>query len=224
MALPEILHESSIDAAADLLRRYYQETFKGGQPRAGSRYDGWAGGGDEPEVVDTFTPDDCVAVSFLSVDVPARAAIAVLDTQKEEANSLLSKIDPNLDLADVKAEDFDEHLGAESPASQLWDLLRGTHTYRWGVGQTTASKMIARKRPRLIPIFDSLVGRLMGISGSGEQWEVWHAALTSDNGVLAARLKKIRNESGITQDISLLRVMDVALWMYAKDQEKAETG
>jgi Family of unknown function (DUF6308) len=53
---------------------------------------------------------------------------------------------------DVEIVDVDpQKLSAESPAGQLWELLRGA---RDGVGPTRTSKLLAAKRPRLLPIWD----------------------------------------------------------------------
>lgn len=82
-------------------------------------------------------------------------------------------------------------------------------------GPTTASKIMARKRPRLSPIYDSVVGPLMGLNTSDSQWRVWHTALT-DGTSLPERLRTIPEISGVDPRISELRTMDVVLWMHGK--------
>lgn len=47
---------------------------------------------------DRFTADDLVAVTFLSVQVPPRAARAILDTDAEALNTFLRAIGPDRDL------------------------------------------------------------------------------------------------------------------------------
>lgn len=212
MPLPHILTEGCADEAAALVREYYSRTFTNGMTRTGSRYDNWAGGGDQLATANRITADDLIAVSFLSVEIDARAAIGLLDTHSEQVSSLLQAIPVNVDLADAE---IDELEAPDSAASELWDLVRGKRHGKWGVGQTTASKILARKRPRLIPIYDSVVGPLMGLKDSRRQWKTWHSVLTSGIG-LPARLEVIREKSGIDESISALRVMDVALWMYGK--------
>lgn len=216
MYLPEILSGNQTDAAAKLVSRYYTQLFKNGLPRTGSRFETWAGGGDAPRVVNHITADDLVAVSFLSVDIPGSVAVGLLETYRGEISDLLTRIPANLDLADVKPGDFAGVLGEGSPAWELWDLLRGKETGRWGIGATKASKIMARKRPRLIPIYDSVVRPLMGLRDSGEQWQTWHTELSDGRG-LPTRLDAIRSQSGVADHASQLRVMDVVLWMHGKN-------
>jgi hypothetical protein len=71
-------------------------------PRAGSRFDDWAGRGDPPEVSGWVTPDDLIALSFLSVDIPGRATIGILETYKDDIAALLAGIPVDIDLADAK--------------------------------------------------------------------------------------------------------------------------
>lgn len=218
--LPDILSEGSIDPAATLVSAYYRLTTKNLPAYTGSLFNAWTGGGDAPGVANRITSDDLVAVSFLSVDVPGEAAIGILDTHAGKVSALLEQIPANLDLAKVTAEDFESLLGDNSPAHELWHVLRARDTGRWGVGETTASKLMARKRPNMIPIYDSVVGPVMGLKDSRGQWKSWHAALTDGSG-LPQRLEEIRNRSCITDPISDLRVMDIVLWMHGKQELQA---
>lgn len=215
MRLPDILHDDQIEDAAGLLSRYYAPLPATGLPRTGSRFENWAGGGDAPEVVNEVTADDLVAVSFLSVKIPGSAAVGVLETYQDEVSDLLSRIPADLDLSVLEPTDFGKVLGPGSPASELWDLLRGKRGGSWGIGQTKASKIMARKRPQLIPIYDSVIRPLMGLKNSALQWEVWHSALTDGTG-LPQRLDVILKESGIDARPSRLRVMDIVLWMHGQ--------
>ena len=216
MTLPDILTPDRVDEAAALVNKYYTKLYNLGLPQSGSRFDDWAGGGDRPDVANSLTADDVVAVSFLSVQVPAQAVIGLLKTSAGKVKGLLEQIPTDVDLASVSSEEYEALLGPNSPANGLWRLLRGSESYRWGIGPTTASKIMARKRPRLIPIFDSVVGPLMGHPKAKGQWKTWHSVLTDGSG-LPARLRAIKEESGIGQDISDLRTMDVVLWMHGKE-------
>lgn len=52
----------------------------------------------------------------------------------------------------------------------VWDALTATD----GVGAASASKLLARKRPRLCPISDSLVIKaVMCLAGPGMCWAAW---------------------------------------------------
>lgn len=215
MNLPEILDSAHIEQAAELVTEYYTKTYKRGEVQTGARFESWMGGGDAPEVANTITADDLIAVTFLSVDVPAPAAIGILETHTDRISELLEQVPADLDLASVVATDFAAVLGPDSAADQLWRLLRQSDAQRWGIGQTTASKIMARKRPRLIPIYDSVVGPLMGLRNSKNQWTRWHEALTDGTG-LPAQLAEIHKQSGVAPSASALRIMDVVLWKYGK--------
>lgn len=100
----------------------------------------------------------------------------------------------------------------------MWRVLRSSADDRWGVGATTASKIMARKRPALVPIYDSEVGPQMGLPNSDQQWERWFEAF-QDDPELAGRLDRIGAAADVP-NISRLRIMDVALWRYAKAAKK----
>lgn len=159
--------------------------------------------------------DDLLAASFLSVRFSPKAAIGLLEERREEVTALLSQIPNDLDLADLGPDDFKEVLGEESAAWRLWDLLRGKDLSKgWGIGPTKASKLLARKRPRLIPIWDSVVGKEVRLKNSLTQWSEWHEALTQEGGTLARHLGEVQRLAGLPQPVSTLRAMDVVLWMH----------
>lgn len=218
MTIPDILDDGNIDEAAKLLGAYYRRTSADLPAYTGSVFNSWAGGGDAPGVVNCVTADDLIAVSFLALDVPGEAAFGILKTHAALISDLLAQIPADLDMADMQANDFDKLLGEDSAALQLWHVLRGRDTGRWGMGETRTSKLLARKRPRLIPIYDSIVGPLMELeTGSLGQWKRWHTALTDGTG-LPQRLQEIRRVSGISDPISDIRVLDILLWMYGKQK------
>lgn len=216
MTLPRILTEGNEEEAARLLAAYYRRTADGRRAYTGSYFNSWAGGGDSGENRDSITADDLVAVSFLAVDTPGEAAVGILDTHRVQISGLLAKIPADRDLAEIPSGEFADTFGPDSPATQLWHLLRGRDTGRWGVGETKTSKIMARKRPRLVPIYDSVVGPLMSLIGNSiGQWSTWHNAFIADPG-LSPRMREIRDKSEIEEPISDLRVMDIVLWMYGK--------
>ncbi len=210
MLYPTILQAGHQDKAAEFVRRYYQPTAGNTTPRTGTRFDDWAGGGDHPDCAHRITADDLVAVSFLSVDIKGRAAIGLLEKHADEITKLLRQLPVDVDLWDA---DVDVLNAPGNPAGDLWHLLRGRTHGRWGIGPTRASKIMARKRPRLIPIYDSVVHPLMGLKDSGGQWTAWYAALT-DGTNLPGRLEEIREAADAPKHISGLRVMDIVLWMH----------
>lgn len=215
MALPTILTEGNADEAARLVAAYYRRSADGLPAYTGSYFNSWASGGDAEKNRNTITADDLIAISFLSVKIPGEAAFGFLHTHKDKISGLLREIPSDRNLADVSSTEFSRVLGEDSAATHLWDVLRGRDTGRWGVGRTKASKIMARKRPHLIPIYDSVVAPLMGLKKSDNQWITWHGAIMEDPG-LSPRLQQIRDKSGIEEPISDLRVMDIVLWMHGK--------
>ncbi|MCC9204134.1 DUF6308 family protein [Arthrobacter sp. zg-Y769] len=214
MHIPEILTEKQTENAVTLLKNYYTERGSKGRVRTGSRFDTWAGGGDAPDVVNTITADDMLAASFLSVRFSPRASIGILETRRDDITALLAQIPADLDLTALNRDEVEKVLGEESPAWKLWDILRGKEDGGWGIGSTKASKLLARKRPRLIPIWDSVVKSETKLKGSLTQWDDWHAALTKDNAALALHLDEIQRRAELPHPVSRLRAMDVVLWMH----------
>ena len=101
-------------------------------------------------------PADFVAVSMLSVNVPPEAAIRLLESDAAGIGMLLKQIPVGCDIVDVDP----GVLSSESAAGRLWDLLRSGKD---GLGWTTTSKLMAAKRPRQIPIWDSFVEQATGL-------------------------------------------------------------
>jgi hypothetical protein len=219
MELPAILKEENVETAAELLRRYYLEpSRKTGLLSTGSYFDEWGNRGDNPEVGDRITDSDAVAVSMLSVKVPARAIIGLQEQPlAAHIQRLLAKIPTDVKISDLTVAEAEATFGEGSPAWLLWNELRRTPKTRWDVGATTASKIMARKRPHLIPIWDKVIGAVVGKDTSEDQWLNWHNLFMVDPD-LAGRLARIHKLSTVPTPISELRIMDAILWRYGKDQ------
>lgn len=88
-----------------------------------------------------------------------------------------------------------------------------------GIGVTTASKLIARKRPHLYPVNDKVVRNLVRPANATEDWSFVGAVHEScqDNG-LQGFLADVRNEAELPADVPLLRIFDVLVWMEGKAQ------
>ncbi|WP_251149765.1 DUF6308 family protein [Cellulosimicrobium sp. Marseille-Q4280] len=198
--VPKILTPGSRAQAVEHLRRYFGPV-DGTSGWAGSRFERLAGGGDRPDVADRFTADDLVAVSLLSVNVPPHGAIQLLESRADELARLLAEIPHDLELVDV------ESIPDDWAPNRLWAALRDVR----GIGWVTAGKLLARKRPRLIPVYDSVVQE--AVTPTASFWEALRAALRADDRALHRHLLSLRDEAGIGDDISALRVFDVVVWM-----------
>jgi len=177
----------------------------------GRRFDTLSGGGSRPGACDRFDADDVVAVSLLSVDIPGEAVFVLLDDEDARFATLLEKIPTHVDLWDAG----DDVIGPGSPADLLWTLVREVHDCGW----VTAGKLLARKRPRLIPVYDSIVRAELGRQDGDGYWRPLRDLLCEHES-LRARLLGIRTRTRIGDDISLIRVLDVALWMSGDRRRK----
>ena len=99
-----------------------------------------------------------------------------------------------------------EEITPDSPAWVLEDALRGLP----GIGRTIASKLMARKRPRLVPIYDKVLRRVMGLEEG--QWVPLNLALRADGQALQKRLLGLRDAADVPAAVSALRVLDVIAW------------
>lgn len=150
---------------------------------------------------DVFTADDILAVTMLSVDVPPRAALALLDDR--DVRDLLTRIPSAASLWDQP-----EVLARDGFAWRLWDLVDGLS----GVGPTIASKILAAKRPRLIPIYDQHVARALHPASS--QWAFWQS-VAHDPGAehLQSLVQGAMKSAGVPHYVCTLRAIDVVVWM-----------
>lgn len=219
MELPAILREENVGVAAKLLKRYYLDpSTKTGLLSTGSYFDEWANRGDGPDVRDRITDSDAVAVTMLSVKVPAQAIIGLQEQPlATRIEKLLADIPTDVKMSRLTTEEAQERLGKGSPAWLLWQELRRTPKTRWDVGATIASKILARKRPHLIPIWDKVIGAVVGKDTAKDQWLNWHNLFMEDPD-LAGRLTRIHQLSTVPTPISELRIMDAVLWRYGKDK------
>ncbi|BAH55491.1 DUF6308 family protein [Rhodococcus opacus] len=76
-----------------------------------------------------------------------------------------------------------------------------------GIGRTKATKLIARKRPRLYPIWDSVVSQVLGTERA--HLNPVREALRADDAALHHRLLNVRDTAGLPEEISALRVFDL---------------
>ncbi|MFJ3027183.1 DUF6308 family protein [Streptomyces tendae] len=187
------------------LRRYFGIGLPpGGMPFTGSRFEYLAGGGDRPEIADRVTAEDLVAVGTLSVTVPASVALDILEGRLgTRLSGLLQAIPRDIDMVDADA----LVVADGSPADQAWHLLRDQPDVGWVI----AGKLLARKRPRLVPDYDRVVRCAVGRPPSF--WLALHAALREDDAALHRQLLKLRQVAGVPKTVSALRVCDAAVWM-----------
>lgn len=171
----------------------------------GRAFERLGGGGDSPGTRHAFTSADLLAVQTLSVQVPAEVSIQILHGRVgRRLNRLLEEIPTDVARGEEEAEN---HIHAEAPASLAWATL----TELPGVGWVTAGKLLARKRPHLIPVYDEVVRCALGSPES--LWTALHKALRAHRADLGERLRRLRAEAAVPSEVSDLRVIDVVVWM-----------
>ncbi len=144
-------------------------------------------------------PDDLIAVALLDITWRPQVVRVLLDLREREFGELLAAVPHDMDLWDAS----DDDLGH---VDVVWDALTAVD----GIGTASATKLLARKRPRLCPISDNVVIRAVDVPG--RTWDV---------------LRRLLQDAGARSDIealrppaaavSLLRIMDVALWVSHSD-------
>ncbi|MEU6578292.1 DUF6308 family protein [Streptomyces sp. NPDC046805] len=192
-------------AVVDLRRYFGIDLPPGAVPFTGSRFEHLAGGGDRPEIADRITAEDLVAVQALSVTVPAPVALDLLEGRLgARLSGLLQAIPRDIDMVEAEVSD----LAPGSPAARAWQLLEGQSDVGWVI----AGKLLARKRPRLLPVYDKVVRCALG-RPRPSFWLPLHDALRADDRALHRQLLALRQVAGLPETVSALRVCDVAVWM-----------
>ncbi|MCR6487325.1 DUF6308 family protein [Amycolatopsis sp. OK19-0408] len=203
--LDDCVRGAGREESLSALRRYFD------QQRTTARYTGrwferFAGGGDHPSVANTVTEADVLALNFLSITSLAEVAIDATITYTLQIRELLEQIPVNVPMHSAPWSAYEPG----SPAFRLWELFRrcgGNHR------PVTASKLLARKRPRLTPVYDSQVKAVLKAPRSEWHclWSWFHTDPTR-----ASAVADLRAEAGGIEDITLLRCLDVILWMKAR--------
>ncbi|MFL1905716.1 DUF6308 family protein [Streptomyces tauricus] len=198
-------------ASKDLRRYYGIGLAPGAAAFTGSRFEHLAGGGDLPETADVMTAADLIAVQTLSVTVPADAALNLLEgSTGRELSALLRAIPADVDMAECGTADLE----TDSSADRAWRLLHAQP----GIGWVTAGKLLARKRPRLLPVYDRVVRCAVGRPDA--YWLTLRAALRAEGGLLQRELLTVREAAGLPRSVSALRVCDVVVWMRHRNDHR----
>jgi hypothetical protein len=173
----------------------------------------------------SITARDLIAVSTLEVHIPAPIAIWLLGPGAAQVAALLEKIPPSWAIWQPDAE-----LSKDSPAWQLWNAI----DRNWwpadstdpGMGPARISKLLAAKRPELIPIQDSLIrDALFGGKEPRNYWKPWQDLHQSAAGHALRQLaESIRAEAGVGAHLSVLRVIDIVIWYQADQRRRRSAG
>jgi hypothetical protein len=109
-----------------------------------------------PGPPDKITDSDLVALSLLGIRVTGYEALIITRDRQKEIEALLADIPAD---AHIEGEASERLLAPECSAWKLWEILREIkdRTKEARFGAVAAGKLLARKRPNLIPIEDSRI-------------------------------------------------------------------
>ena len=137
-----------------------------------------------------------LAVALLDITWRPQVVRILLGSHRQRLSGMLAAIPQATDLWDA-SDDVLQHIDV------LWDVLTAID----GIGTASASKLLARKRPRLCPISDSVVIKAVDVPGRTS--DVLRCLLQDP----AARAEIEALRPAIAAEASLLRILDVALWV-----------
>lgn len=186
-----------ITNAADLLRRYCGLPWSGGQPEvwAYSYYD--ALHDSDP---DDVGPIDVLAAAALHPKI-TRADLEWFARHRKTLQGLLEQLPREVDLADADP----------TPVNTIATLADR------GVELSLLSKVLHRKRPKLIPLLDrTLTGwyRRQLRTQSAAAWPELVRALAEDLRANADEIAALRPIAPLTD----LRIADIVIWMKSQDR------
>ena len=201
-SLPIAIAGRRLDRAFDRISRYCGLAWSGGPPET------WAFRYYDTIVTDpnTIVPVDVVCTSALHPGI-SRADLAWFQDNMTMLDEWLARV-PNDDIGLSTADD------------DLLDHLAALATFDGAPSIALLSKVLHRKRPRLIPLIDRhIIDRYRPITGQRTPASAWQplldalrADLTLDNIIfLNTMALAIEEEAAIR--LSYLRLIDIAVWM-----------
>lgn len=194
-----LLHASLQPPAEGLLAAYYDKAG----PFAGDTFDRF--GLNDPDKVGA---DDLLAVSMLDVPIKPLALRRLLGDRADQVTEAMAALPRSLDLWDAGNAVLDAVDIAD-------DLLR---TFD-GMGPVVASKLLSRKRPRLVPVVDSVVLRLLDQPPDAYKSARRQLSRWLQDPDLLTRLHELTGP--LPDGVSALRALDVVLWMRGSGSRNA---
>ena len=167
-----------------------------------------------------ITSSDLMATSMLNIKFPASAVRRVLSRRHQtEISSKLQAL-PTTSLENTTAADFPAMTELYDTVKPLLADAYSQTSNRW----VAASKLLARKRPDLFPVRDRVVCgylELMSLKNYRKDWVVFRHLM--QNETIQSHLAKLPVEietaargRSLDVDVEPLRLLDAALWMYAR--------
>ncbi len=188
-----------VPGAVELVSAYYDDDG----PFAGATFERL--GQNDPRSIGT---DDLLALTLLDVAVRPRGVRQVLGPEATFLATALQGLGGDAPL--WEADDL-----LLSKASDLWRRLRRIDS----IDAVTAGKLLARKRPQLIPIVDKWVIRALS-APSGQYWASIRTALQDPE--RRARIEACRGSA--PECVTTLRLLDVIIWMTFSESASARNA
>ncbi|KAA0115085.1 DUF6308 family protein [Mycolicibacterium sp. P9-22] len=198
------LRERVLHFVADPAKRLIEQFFDTEGPFAATTFDTMP---DNDR--NRFTTTDLLAVTLLDVALPPPSVRRLLESEAATFSELLAAVPDDIDLWDLSDED---RVHAEALYWALRELPK--------VGRTRASKLMARKRPRLIPVVDSVIIEALNLGD--DSWAALRACL-GDPAVRQA-IEASRPGNAPAELISTLRLLDAAVWMRCSRSRSARNA
>lgn len=184
-------HACAVPQSPALVARYFDANSR----YAGATFDSLA-----PNPPNDIVEADLLALNTLTAPVEALAIRQLLNHGEPRG-----KVLEQLEAIPADTPLWKADATAIAAARELWQTLEAKVQ---GFGWVRVNKLIARKRPALIPVYDSVVRSWLG--APRPLWEPFGLAMDDPR-----RRKSITAlAKGLdTAGASLLRVLDVAIWM-----------
>jgi hypothetical protein len=205
MDVEALLKALGDDRSVEDLCTYFNVRAGGPPLYTGAKFELLNDGGSRDEVRDKITPWDLLAVQCLGLTVPTSVALELIEGQLgEELGTLLREVPTNVALGEA---DADKHVRDGSPANQAWRILEAQDDVGWVI----AGKLMARKRPHLIPVWDNVVRCAFGRPRNAWLW--LDGLLRQHDSGLKEQLDELHHAAQLPELVSRIRVLDVVIWM-----------
>ena len=180
---------------------------------SGSLFDSIGGGGDRLDIENQITREDVLALAAVNAPVPA--AIASLMLAQPASGRLatwLRQLPTDIDLWDAE----DHTLAIATKACDEIRTIHEAGARSTAGGGFAATKLLARKRPRLVPLYDEKVRGVVHLAEGASWWFSLRDAMRADgeDNEVRFRVCAAMREADVGY-VSVLRGLDVILWSYA---------
>jgi hypothetical protein len=193
--------------AVDVLQQYFADPdpAKPSVGLWGRHFESFAA---DAEYANEITTADVASLLLLSITRDLGGIMLDVQANSHQVSKLLHAI-PQTPLHEVPH-------AVIAPDSAAWNLHALLKSMGAQNNDVAAAKLLARKRPHLLPIYDNRVKRVLSTPDMPlrhiNMWDcywTWFAA----NAERAEGVMELRGEVSKLERLSLLRIMDVVLWM-----------